>query len=382
MRILILSEYLLASNNGGAEVYALKLAEILKYHLGYDVELLAYNFINRKTMSSHDLLEKYKINSLKINSFRTFYVLNAKLLFKIIIRIYNNIVIKTKMKNGDIFINCSINRFPGGTKTKNIHIIHFPAKPYNLYLPLKLQTFFSFLDDKYKKSYLYFLSNSQFTNGYLKKYWGVDGKVIYPPCPADADGTIDFSSKKKQIVIVGRIVSDKKIIEMINAYLKAKIYNTGYRLLIIGNSDIDYSWYLKKLEYLSRNNNGIVINTNVTGEMLKSTYLESMIFWHGKGYGIDEKNPMAMEHFGMTTVEAMSYGCVPVVINKAGQQEIVEHGISGYLWDTLEALITFTLEIIHNENLRSNMAINVKKKAKLFSVEQFTTNYSEIIKSI
>ena len=40
------------------------------------------------------------------------------------------------------------------------------------------------------------------------------------------------------------------------------------------------------------------------------------------------------EHFGITTVEAMAAGCVPVVIDKADQREIVRHVTDGYRWTT------------------------------------------------
>ncbi len=41
---------------------------------------------------------------------------------------------------------------------------------------------------------------------------------------------------------------------------------------------------------------------------------------------------VAFTFSGMTTPEAMSAGCVPVVIRKGGQPEIVRHGLDGFLW--------------------------------------------------
>ncbi len=67
------------------------------------------------------------------------------------------------------------------------------------------------------------------------------------------------------------------------------------------------------------------------------------MFWSATGYGEDEqKNPWASEHFGMTTVEAMAGGCVPVVIDRAGQKEIVREGLDGYRWSTPEQLVERT----------------------------------------
>ncbi len=64
------------------------------------------------------------------------------------------------------------------------------------------------------------------------------------------------------------------------------------------------------------------------------------IFWSATGLGEDEERaPWAQEHFGMTTAEAMAGGCVPVVIDRAGQREIVREGVNGFRWSTPAELI-------------------------------------------
>lgn len=64
---------------------------------------------------------------------------------------------------------------------------------------------------------------------------------------------------------------------------------------------------------------------------------------HAKGLFVDEeKSSDLLEHFGITTVETMSAGCVPIVINR-GQPEIVKEG-TGYVWYTLEQLARYTEE--------------------------------------
>ena len=65
---------------------------------------------------------------------------------------------------------------------------------------------------------------------------------------------------------------------------------------------------------------------NLERSRLRQLYAQARIFWHAAGYGECDERPELSEHFGMATVEAMSAGCIPVVINKGGQPEIVEHG--------------------------------------------------------
>ena len=53
-----------------------------------------------------------------------------------------------------------------------------------------------------------------------------------------------------------------------------------------------------------------------------------------------------MEHFGITTVEAMAHGCVPVVVRLGGQLEIVQDGVNGRLWGSLGELVAITRELM------------------------------------
>ena len=80
-----------------------------------------------------------------------------------------------------------------------------------------------------------------------------------------------------------------------------------------------------------------------------------------------------MEHFGIVTAEAMSYGCIPVVVGKGGQPEIVHHELNGLLWNTIEELKEGTLNLIKDPEKRAKMA-----KAAIEASRQFQTDRFEI----
>jgi glycosyltransferase involved in cell wall biosynthesis len=84
------------------------------------------------------------------------------------------------------------------------------------------------------------------------------------------------------------------------------------------------------------------------------------------------------EHFGMTTVEAMAAGCVPVVIDKAGQREIVRHGVDGYRWSTLDELESYTRALARDDDLRERLAASAVERARMFSEEAFAARWAEI----
>ena len=79
------------------------------------------------------------------------------------------------------------------------------------------------------------------------------------------------------------------------------------------------------------------------------------------------------------TVEAMAAGCVPIVINKGGQREIVEHGVSGFLWNTLEELKLYTMRVARDEQLRIRMADAARVRAHQFSTEKFVNGFARLI---
>ncbi len=50
---------------------------------------------------------------------------------------------------------------------------------------------------------------------------------------------------------------------------------------------------------------------------LQGLYESATVYWHATGFGESEtRNPIKCEHFGISVVEAMAGGCVPVVIGK------------------------------------------------------------------
>jgi len=114
-----------------------------------------------------------------------------------------------------------------------------------------------------------------------------------------------------------------------------------------------------------------------TVEKLLST---SSIFWSATGLGENEaKTPWAAEHFGMTTVEAMAGGCVPVVINRAGQREIVREGIDGLRWDTVEELMTATVRVADDPALLATLAESSIARADDYDEAAFRDRWHDIV---
>src|SRR5207253_1817217 len=126
-----------------------------------------------------------------------------------------------------------------------------------------------------------------------------------------------------------------------------KLHSEGWQLHFAGSVAED-SGALKYIISLTQKAKGLPVyfHFNCSFPELKELFNKATIYWHATGYGSDpEKYPQRQEHFGITTVEAMSAGAIPVVINSAGQKESVAQGQNGFLWSTTKELANYTLKI-------------------------------------
>ena len=114
---------------------------------------------------------------------------------------------------------------------------------------------------------------------------------------------------------------------------------------------LEHSDYLQRIQHEALGF-PITLHIDIPFQELVQLYSESTIYWHASGFGENEKRePIKFEHFGITTVEAMASGCVPVVIGMGGQPEIVQHGHNGFLWLKLEELQSLTWKLVRDPEL-------------------------------
>lgn len=220
--------------------------------------------------------------------------------------------------------------------------------------------------------------NSEFTKKIVEETWPVKGQVIYPPVDVDAFKPLP---KNKTILSVGRFfdfLHSKKQEVLVEAFSKmVKNGLTGWTLQLAGGTNKRGRQYLDRIMQKAKSL-PVEFYPDIPFEKLKALYGHASIYWHGAGFG--ETDPTRMEHFGISTVEAMAAGVVPVVINLGGQKEIVEKG-TGFLWDTLDDLISYTTQIIEDLNLRQKLAKEAIKRSKIFSRVKFSQEIFELVGS-
>ncbi|MDO5561211.1 MAG: glycosyltransferase family 4 protein [bacterium] len=219
-------------------------------------------------------------------------------------------------------------------------------------------------------------SNSQFTKKVVEKYWGVKVNLVCQPGIDTAQFAPTVWKKEKIILNVGRFFDQLHcknqvvLVEFFRALLeKYPQEMQGWKLILIGK--VESEAYVNQVRKLAAGL-PIVILTEVNHQDLIRYYQKAAIYWHATGFYDDPlKNPEKMEHFGISTVEAMAAGCVPVVIGKGGQTEILGHDLSYLSWITQAECLKKTLQLIKNPKRLLEIGHQAQKRADKFNLKAF-----------
>ena len=360
---------------GGGEKYICKIAEILSKD--YDVEFIIFENIKIKELQSRLNVD---LSNVSFNCLRV----NINPYFRTIIRSY---MVSKFTKNYDLFINQENNTFVPSYAKKNIYICQLPIRKFSY--PLKALSMFLPIDVQLK-TYDEILTYSYYNKRHIGRWWDKNKiQVLYPP--VDVDQFFSSSKKENIILSVGRFFiggHNKKQLEMIRIF--KQLYNENkilkdWEFHLVGginNADTKAKRYLKECQKEARNY-PIYFHVNIPFETLKEQYSKSKIYWHATGLHEDEnKHPDRMEHFGITTVEAMAAGCVPVVIEKGGQPEIVRHMIDGFLWNSTKDLKKYTIELVSDNTLWKKMSKSAIKRSQKFGILTFKKMVKRIFREV
>ena len=377
---------------GGGERYCLTVAEILLKH-GYQVDL----FWSGDQTLIEKAIKRFSLNLDGLNLVEDVFKIKPK-----------QIDFLEEEQNLTQFINHSLNvqkirqkaiNFINKLKTTHEYDVLFYlgdgsvplvfAKQNILHIQVPFINNKNIINKLFDTSKLLLFSkivcNSQFTTKFYQNLIPSKINVLYPP--VDVDKFESAEDKKNIILSVGRfdnILNAKKQDILIDAFKKLfeeeKV--AGWRLVLAGGSlsKPNENSYLK---YLKEKTAGLPIDfiINPSFTELKDVYSKSKIYWHAAGYGVDENiHPENTEHFGMTVVEAMASGLVPVVIAKGGIPEIIYDGIDGYLWTTIDELVLKTKSLIESSEDLKRMSKKAIIKCQNFSKDNFEKELLSLIK--
>ncbi|HEX4230972.1 MAG TPA: glycosyltransferase [Bryobacteraceae bacterium] len=243
------------------------------------------------------------------------------------------------------------------------------------------------MTDEVLDSYDVITANSGFTAGWIQRLWRRTAEVVYSACEEMGPPS---ASKERIIAHTGRFVAegrndDKHQRTLIEAFRAMKrLHREGWELHLAGTllSDAASVRSYRRLVAATR---GLPVRLHpcTPFEELRNLYRRASIYWHATGYGHSaDKHPGKQEHFGMTTVEAMSAGAVPVVINSGGQRETVVHESCGYLWNDLGELESYTNRLADDPALLSAFRRNAIDRSNQFSRVAFADRIEALVERL
>jgi glycosyltransferase involved in cell wall biosynthesis len=190
------------------------------------------------------------------------------------------------------------------------------------------------------------------------------------------------------ILSVGRFFDrsaghSKKQLELVHAFRRLLDSGCapGWELMLIGGSSHRDDYAARVREAAA----GLPIAgvENGTGDEVERALAEAAVYWHGAG--LDESllgDRVRFEHFGISVVEAMSAGCVPIVYGVGGPAGIVEDGENGLHFFDVDELVEQTRLVIDDPNLRGRLADGAVRRAQDFSEEAFHDHVRAIVEDL
>jgi len=225
---------------------------------------------------------------------------------------------------------------------------------------------------------------SEYVRGWIREYWRREASVVNPPIDVP-EAEPDWSRKGRVILAVGRFFSgghSKRQDLLVEAFRQLVDEGlAGWELHLAGtvHRDAHHAGFFDSVAARARGY-PIVVHPDAGGAELQGLYASASLFWHAAGFGADgDSEPERLEHFGMSTAEAMAHGAVPVVFAAGGQLEVVEEGRSGLFWRQPAELIGATRELIADDGRRRRLGEAARSRAQRWSRPRFA---AEIVRAL
>ncbi len=232
-------------------------------------------------------------------------------------------------------------------------------------------------------------TNSEFTKSVVEKSWPTKINLVHQPLvelteQLNGAEKVNLKPKEKIILNVGRFFTQLHakrqdvLVKMFKHLLEEEPkISRGWKLVLIGA--VEDEAFAEKIKSLAKDL-PIEIYHQVDRKQLISWYERASIYWHAAGFEINEKeHPEKVEHFGISTAEAMLAGCAPVVIGKGGQIEVVGPELKEWLWQTQTEGIHKTIQLLSDPELLQQVQLQAHDQALTFGHSPFEKKLEQMI---
>ncbi|MDA8054571.1 MAG: glycosyltransferase [Thermoplasmatales archaeon] len=228
--------------------------------------------------------------------------------------------------------------------------------------PLLIRTLGLYRDYDYSP----FVPNSKYTKALSERLFrrlGINAtvdEVLHPPIFRQKK---EISEKKRQVVVLGRISATKSLEAAV------KVSNeSGIKMIIGGYLNRGDERFLERLRKSAQKN--VTIRVNITEEEKKSLLMESSTI-----LSLNRK-----ENFGISVVEGMDFGCIPIVARSGGPwTDIVEEGKYGMGFSIYEEIPKL---VERSFNFDQERRERISDSVERFSFDKFRERLRKIVGDI
>jgi alpha-1,2-mannosyltransferase len=216
-------------------------------------------------------------------------------------------------------------------------------------------------------------TNSEYSRKAIRKTFDIDSTVLSPPVDVDLfRKVVLFSSINKRddtILIISRFHPSKKIENAIRLAKLLKKNGIGQHMKIVGNLSpamLGYYYYLKDTVQHQDLSDYVNFQVNVSFDKLLSLISGAKAYFH----------PLPGEPFGISTVEAMSAGLIPVVPSIGGHTEFVPLKYQFRTFAEAVESIAVAMDAPFSER------IIISNSVRRFSISNYIKRFQQIVKEM
>ncbi|NWG11878.1 glycosyltransferase [Candidatus Bathyarchaeota archaeon] len=220
------------------------------------------------------------------------------------------------------------------------------------------------------------LTNSKFMREVIKRFLNRNSLVVYPPVDVEPFSSKCYKNRKNGCtVVVVASYTPKRHLEQVPLIAK---HAKSARFVIMGKADKYSLPILRRLKKEIKEldvENRVSLLQNVPFNKLLDVFSRSEVYLH----------VMPFDHFGISVVEAMASGCVPVVHRSGGPWSDIlgcQQGRYGYSYDTAEEAGELIDMLVADENLRIEIASRAIVRAKKFEKNAFMNRIAEVVEKV
>jgi glycosyltransferase involved in cell wall biosynthesis len=220
------------------------------------------------------------------------------------------------------------------------------------------------------------VTNSKFMQRIVKTTLNRDAIVIYPPVDTNAFSSKCFKPRKEgNLVAVIASYTPKRRLEQLPLIAQQ---TKAARFIVIGKTD-EYS--ILTIQRLEENIRALRVEDKIT--LLKNAPFTELqnILANAKVY----LHTMPFDHFGISVVEAMASGCVPVVHRSGGPWTDIldaKQGAYGFSYSTPSEAADYIDMLLTDERLRSRIAAKASYRSTKYDKTVFLKRLAEVVEKI